>query len=358
MKKYLVALSAILLLAAIIISKNKKNEEYVSKKTRPSVTVMTVTESKNSTIIKSIGTAISNESANIMSNVTQIVSEIHFSDCDSVKKGQLLVQLNIAKKEAKKKQAEINCAEQQRELSRLEILKKKRVIPDKDYDLQKTKLLDAQAKLEAINAEVRDSSIVAPFDGVLGIRNVSIGTLLMPGNIITTIDNIDKLKVDFPVPEKYSTLLKPKLKITAKSVAFSERKFEGNIIAVVPRISPTSRSISVRGIIDNKDHLLKPGMALKISVKLQDQAIVRIPEKSLFCVGEKHYVYTVKDNKVKLCYVTMGNRKNGLVEIEKGILSGDRIVVDGVDKLGDGAIVIISKDVTKDYIQTSVEEKP
>ncbi|MDR0581067.1 MAG: efflux RND transporter periplasmic adaptor subunit [Holosporaceae bacterium] len=352
-KKHYAAFAIILLFFWIIcISQKNFKPDSIGDKKAAAVSVMRVFKSNAITNLKAIGTATSNEFVDITSNVTQRISSIHFNDCEYVKKGQLLVQLNVDKKIAEKKQAEINLLEQQRELHRLEVLKQKKVVPEKDYDIQKTKLLNAQAKLDEINADISDSSIVAPFDGILGIRQVSVGALLTPGSIVTTIDDIDKLKVDFTLPEKYSLLLKPNLKITAKCVAMAEKKFEGNILAIVPRISTTSRSISVRALIDNGNRLLKPGMMLKISIRLKGREAIRIPERALSSIGERHYVFWLSDsNRVKLQYVTIGERKNGFVEIEKNLKSGDRIITDGVNKLSDNELITIMKDETAELMR-------
>jgi membrane fusion protein (multidrug efflux system) len=262
------------------------------------------------------------------------------------------VQLNVDQKNAERKQAEINLLEQERELKRLESLRKKKIISEKEYDVQNTKLLDAQAKLNSINVEIKESSIVAPFDGVLGIRKISVGALLTPGVLISSIDDIDRLKVDFTLPEKYSTLLKPRLKIVAKNAALRGKKFEGDVLAVNPRLSAVSRSISVRGIIDNRDHFLKPGMMLKISIKLQNRRVIRIPEKSLFNIGEKRYVFTLSgDDKIKRRYVTAGEQVNGFVEIEKGLNVGDKIIVEGGGKLSDDDSVVVVQDDTEKFSQ-------
>lgn len=352
-KKYYAAVATILLLFGVVcIWQKSLKPNHANDKKAAAVSVMAVFKSNATTILKAIGSATSNEFVDITSNVTQRVSSIHFNDCEYVKKGQLLIQLNIDKKIAEKKQAKINLLEQQRELHRLEALKQKKIIPEKDYDIQKTRLLNAQAKLDEINADIRDSSIVAPFDGILGIRKVSVGALLTPGNVVTTIDDIDKLKVDFTLPEKYSLLLKPGLKITAKCIATAEKKFEGDILAVVPRVSAVSRSISVRALIDNRDRLLKPGMMLKISIRLKDRETIRIPERALSSIGERHYVFLLlNSNRVKLQYVTIGEREDGFVEIEKNLKSGDKIVIDGVNKLSDNELVTVVRDETAELIQ-------
>ncbi|MDR1333850.1 MAG: efflux RND transporter periplasmic adaptor subunit [Holosporaceae bacterium] len=344
--RYLALFSVILICTGAAILRKDSSIDHATKgRSLPAVTGMSISKTSVETILKSIGTAVSNESVDIMSNVTQKVVSIHFSDCEYVKKGQLLVQLNVDKKNAEKKQAEINLTEQQRELNRLEILKNKKVISHKEYDIQKTKMLDAQAKLDAIDADINESSIVAPFDGVLGIRKISIGALLIPGSVVTTIDDINELKVDFTLPEKYSLLLKPGLKIIVKNDALPEEKFEGIISAIVPRVSAVSRSISVRGIINNKDYLLKPGMMLKISIKLKDRESIQIPEKALASIGEKHYVFVLDESqspaKVKRKYVSIGERENGNIEIERGLEVGEKIVVDGLHKLSDEDSVLI-----------------
>ncbi|MDR2158188.1 MAG: efflux RND transporter periplasmic adaptor subunit [Holosporaceae bacterium] len=349
---YILFFIFLLCIVVFFLYRNSKPNENTLKKTQPSVSAMTVSKYNLETMLKSIGTAVSNESVDITSTVSQKVVSIHFSDCEYVKKGQLLVQLNIEKKIAEKKQAEINLLEQRRELNRLESLRKKKIVSGKEYDVQSTKLLDAQAKLDGINVEIKESSIVAPFDGILGIRKVSVGALLTPGSVVTTIDDIDKLKVDFTLPEKYSMLLKPNLKIVAKSVALKGKKFEGDILAIDPRVSTISRSIGVRGIIDNKDHLIKPGMMLKISIKLKNRETICIPEKSLFSIGEKRYVFMLTDNgRIKRRYVTTGERDNGFVEIEKGLNVGDKIITDGGNKLSDDDSVNVVKDETEEFSQ-------
>lgn len=298
--------------------------------------------SKMQTILEFIGTAVSNESVDITSSITQKVSRINFSDCDFVKKGDVLVQLNVEKQKAVQKQAEINLKEQQRELTRLSSLKDKKIIAEKEYDIQNTKLQDAQAKLAEIEEEIKEGTIVAPFDGMLGIRKISVGSLLTPGTVITTIDDIKRIKVDFPVPEKYLSLINKDCKITATSIAIPNKKFYGSVQAISPRISPISRSISVRGIIENDEYLLRPGMMLNVTIQMQDRNALLVPESSISNVGEKHFVFLLGDgNKVKQTEVEIGQRINGYVEIVKGVKAGDSVVTDGVVKISDGDTVQI-----------------
>ena len=293
--------------------------------------------SKIKTTLDFVGTAVSNESVNITSNITQKVTHVNFSDCDFVKKGDLLIQLNVDKLKAQKKQAEINLQEQRRELTRLTALKKKKVIAQKDYDIQNTKLQDAQAKLDEVIAGINEGSIVAPFDGVLGLRHISVGALLTPGTVVATIDDIKQIKVDFAIPEKYLAIVRKGGNINATSIVVPNKIFKGTVVALSPRISETSRSVTVRGLIENDKYLLRPGMMLNVLIETQDREALLISEKAVFSIGEKHFVYSVdEDHRVTQTEVEIGQRQKGTVEILRGISVGDLIITEGISKISNG----------------------
>ncbi len=343
-KKSIGAIIGLLVLFFIYVLCHDSSRTKFRQKPQFSVKIGTVTEAKLHTVLEFIGTAVSNESVDITSSVSQKVTDIKFSDCDFVKKGDILVQQNIEKQKAIKKQAEINLQEQKRELSRVSVLKNKNVIAAKEYDLQSTKVQDAIAKLAEIEEEIKERTIVAPFDGVLGIRMVSVGALLTPGTVITTIDDIKKIKVDFSVPEKYLSLIMKGCKIEVTSIALPGKKFHGTVQAVSPRVSPTSRSISVRGIIDNEEYLLRSGMMLNVIIEMQDRMAIQVPEGAVLNVGEKHYVFILQEgNKVKEQEIEIGLRQKGMVEVTKGLNLDEKIVVDGVVKIADGDVVTISQ---------------
>lgn len=320
-------------------------QTHIKHKPQVSVKVGQVTKSKIHTVLEFIGTAVSNESVDITSSVAQKVTEINFSDCDFVKKGDVLVRQNIDKQLAIKKQAEINLHEQERELARITALRKKKVIAAKEFDQQNTRVQDALAKLAEVEEEIRERTIVAPFDGMLGLRKISIGALLSPGTVITTIDDIKKIKVDFSVPEKYLSLITKGCKIEATSIALPGKKFFGTVQAISPRISETSRSMTIRGIIENDDYLLRSGMMLNVTIKMQDRNAIQIQESAILNIGEKHYVYVIdSENRAKQKEIEIGERRNHLVEITKGLTLSDRVIIDGVVKISDGDIVKISQD--------------
>ena len=345
-KKIWAVISLILLFFIYKLFHNSGSSK-IRMKPQVTVRVSQVAEAKIHTVLEFIGTAVSNESVDITSSVAQKVTEINFSDCDFVKKGDVLVRQNIDKQKTVKKQAEINLQEQQRELARITALRKRKVIAAKEFDLQNTRVQDAQAKLAEVEEEIRERTIVAPFDGMLGLRKISVGALLSPGTVITTIDDIKKIKVDFSVPEKYLSLITTGCKIEATSIALPGKKFFGTVQAVSPRISSASRSISVRGIIENNDYLLRSGMMLNVTIEMQDRNAIQVQESAILNVGEKHYVYVVdSQNKAKQREIEIGERRDHLVEVTKGLTSSDTVIIDGVVKISDGDVVKISENTS------------
>lgn len=316
--------------------KNKDNTRYV--------TVSEISLSSIHTSLESIGNAIANESVDIAANITERVTDIFFSDCEYVTKGQKLVQLNLERKLAEKEQIVANLQEQERELARLKKLNQQKLIQTREYDTQYSAWLKARAALAEIEAKIKERTICAPFDGFLGIRKISIGAMVAPGTIITTLDDIKKIKVDFPLPEKYSLAIALNQPIIATSIAIPNVEFHGTISAISPRVSSISRNIMIRGIINNDNQLLRPGMMLKIKIQLNDRIGIQIPEKSLSSIGEKYFVFILNGDKVEQRFVSIGEQKNGMIEIIKGLNVGEKIVVDGVAKLMNGMKIKIANE--------------
>jgi len=296
--------------------------------------VVKITEVNDS--INALGTVISNESVDISSTLTKRVTVVNFTDGQYVKKGDLLAQLETSQEEAEEKRLELNLAEQEREFKRLEPLRENGVVSAKDYETQHTKMLTAKAELEHIQAKIREAHIIAPFDGILGMRQISVGSLVSAGTLITTIDDIKTVKVDFFVPEKYVLKLQQNGNVFASSEASQDRKFEGKILAISTRVDENTHNASVRGIFPNSQLLLRPGMLLKINIPFDNRQGICIPETAICSNGNIQYVYKIIDNVAKIQHVKIGSRFSGKVEIIDGLSNGDEIVTDGVLKVKEG----------------------
>ena len=173
--------------------------------------------------MEALGTARANESVNITSNVTEKIKEIHFEDGQQVKAGDVLVILNQAEEKANLKQAEAVRGERKLALDRLLQLEERKLAPTDEIDRTRLELEQAEASISAIKTRISDRIIRAPFDGIVGLRNISRGALVETGDLIATLDDTSQIKLDFTVPAMFLAELRPGLKIKARATALNNR---------------------------------------------------------------------------------------------------------------------------------------
>jgi membrane fusion protein (multidrug efflux system) len=287
--------------------------------------------------IEALGTAEANDSITITAPVSECISEILFKEGSKVKKGDLLVVLNSSEEEAERDQAEVVLNEESLALKRAKTLRSKNAVSEQAYETQLAEYNVAKAKIDALKAKLEDRRITAPFSGVVGLRMVGFGAFVSPGDAITTLDDIDTIKLLFTVPEVFIRNLRTGQTIEAKCAAYPEKVFKGKVLVVDTRVNPETRAISVKGEFPNSDNLLKPGMLMTVELIGKKREAISVPEKTILSYGSKRFVYVVdKDSKAELREVETGLRKEGSVEILKGLKVGERIVTDGLIKLRKG----------------------
>jgi len=305
-----------------------------------------VTEREFSDQVEALGTVQAMEAIDLSANVTERVTELHFTDGQPVKKDDLLAELSNDEEIAMLAGAEVNLAEQEREVKRLQGLADDGAVSQVRLQEYLTARDLALQKIEEAKAQLADRQILAPFDGVLGFRRISVGALVAPGDVIATLDFIDTIKLDFAVPETFLGDLKPGMMIDARSSAFPDEAFKGKVTDIDSRVNPITRSVIVRAEIPNPDHKLRAGMLLTTQVKKNPTASMAIPERALVSVQESRYVFVVSeaDGKatVNRVAVETGRRLPGYVEVLEGLEKETLIVVDGLIGLRDGAEVTIS----------------
>jgi membrane fusion protein (multidrug efflux system) len=157
--------------------------------------------------------------------------------------------------------------------------------------------------------------------------------------VITTLDDTKIIKLDFSVPETFIAIVKEGLPHSARSVAFTNREFKGTIVSIDSRLDPTTRAITVRAEIPNADGVLKPGMFMNVRLQEERGQVLTIPEQALVPEEGRQYVFLVSNERAKKREVSIGRRKPGKVEIISGLVAGDEIVVEGTQKVRDGARV-------------------
>ncbi len=289
--------------------------------------------------IEAIGTAGANESVNVSSKTSNIVTAIHFSDGQAVRAGQILVELDRAQASADLAAATADFVESQSQYNRSRDLVQSQVVSRSQFEQLEGTMKANAGRVAAAQARLSDTYIRAPFSGHVGLRRVSLGTLISPGIVITTLDDVSSIKVDFAVPDLYVGELRPGQLVTARTSAYQGRMFEGKVVSIDSRIDPATRAVIVRAVVPNRDSALKPGMFLTVALSKERRDALLVPEEALVPEQARQFIYVMDGEVVAKREVRLGRREPGSVEITEGISAGDRVVIEGAIKLRDGASV-------------------
>ncbi len=289
--------------------------------------------------LRALGTARANEAVEITSKLSNVVTAVRFTDGQKVSRGQVLVQLDSAQARADLSVAQAALTDSTSQYNRARELLATQLVSRSQFEQLEATRNANEARVAAARARLEDTVIRAPFSGRVGLRRVSLGSLINPGTVITTLDDLGAMKVDFDVPENNLATLRAGLPLIAVSNAYPARRFVGTVESIDSRIDPATRSITVRGILPNPDGLLKPGMFLTIELTRDQRDALVIPEEALVPEQDRQYVYVVQDGRSLRREVRIGQRRPGSVEIVQGLKQGERVIVEGTVKVRDGVAV-------------------
>ena len=290
--------------------------------------------------VEALGTLKANESVTLTALVTETISAVHFDDGERVAAGQLLVEMTSAEEQALLSEARVARDEAQRQLKRVRSLANQGSASESLLDQQQRDFDAASARLKAIESRLGDRVITAPFAGVVGLRQVSVGALVSPGDPITTLDDDRVMKLDFPVPSVFLSSLKKGLAIEARARSLPEQVFSGQVAAIDSRVDPVTRSVLVRARIDNPEQQLRPGLLMQVTLLRNPRDALLVPEEALEPEGSRQYVWRVADdNSVARVEVRVGGREPGRAEILAGLEEGDRVIIHGHQKVRPGVTV-------------------
>ncbi len=310
------------------------------------VFVTTVKQQEFVDQVEALGTVQAFQNVALTSSVTEMITGIYFTDGQRVQRGDLLVEMDSSQELALKAEELAQLAEAKKQVERLKPLTSRGAASQAALDAQQLQLQTSQARLNAIEAQIKQRKIVAPFDGIVGLRNISVGALSQPGTLITTIDDDSVMKLDFSVPELFLSSLKKGHVINAKTSAWPNDVFSGEIFSVSSRVDPMTRSISVRAFIKNPDKKLLPGLLMRVELHNNVRQALVIPEESILNQGRKLFVYAIDESKpeaikVSRVEIMLGARKKGFAEVISGLEVGQKIVTHGTLRLGPGRAVVI-----------------
>ncbi|AZQ85573.1 efflux RND transporter periplasmic adaptor subunit [Colwellia sp. Arc7-635] len=315
------------------VTTKEKQQRVVSVKT------VKIAAAEFKDAVEAIGTSRANEQVLITSKYSDLVDYISFKDGDVVKKGDVLLRLNSREEAAKVKELEANLAESVAQLNRFQDLFAKKATSKSLVDQQEAKAKAISAQLLSAKIKLNDFTIKAPFSGVLGFREISLGALIDVGGVITSLDDLSIIKVDFSIPERYLTTVAVGQRIEAINTAYKSQVFIGKVTSLDSRIDPVTRTLKVRAEISNADKKLRAGMLLNLQVVRNVEQILQIPESAVIPIENDHFVFVIEAGKAIKKQLEIGRRSHGFIEVTGGIEAGTEVVIEGALKLRDGTAV-------------------
>ena len=290
--------------------------------------------------IEALGTANANESVEIRPQIAERITAIRFDEGQQVESGQDLVALEDTQARAAVASARATLVESEGQLRRARRLMETKAISAAELE-QRTARRDAdRAALDMAEARLADTLVRAPFAGRLGLRRVSLGSLVTPETVITTLDDTDPIKLDFDVPETAFAQLAEGLPVTARSAAWPNLVFRGEVASIDTRIDPVSRTVTVRALVPNEEGRLRPGMFLTVTLLREDVSALLIPEQAIVPEQSRQFVLVVgEDALVERRQVRTGRRRPGQVEVLSGLTEGEIVIAEGTQKARPGSRV-------------------
>ncbi|WP_148099116.1 efflux RND transporter periplasmic adaptor subunit [Caulobacter sp. 602-1] len=306
-----------------------------------SVSQMVVGERPFTDRIEVLGVAKGRQSVTITSNTPELITAVHFSDGETVRKGQVLVELKADQEDAGVSEARARLAQAERDYTRWKTLADKGIAPRATAEQYLSALDVARASVGTAQAQKLDRVLRAPFSGRVGISDVAPGMLIAAGTPIVSLDDASVIRVDFSVPDRYLRTLRVGLPIAARPDALPGETFQGKIAQIDTRIDPATRAIKARAEFPNAGARLKPGMLVKVSIDQGVRDGVAVPEAAVQFEGTQASVYRIakgpKGMIARRTEVDTGISEGGFIEIRAGLKTGDKIVADGLNRIQDGA---------------------
>lgn len=295
--------------------------------------------------LEALGTLQANESVRVTAKVSDTIRRINFRDGQTVRAGDVLVELTNAEEAALLAEAESLEEEARRQYERIQRLVAQSNASEALLDERHREWRTAQARVNAVRSRLADRIVTAPFSGTVGLRRVSPGAWVSPGEVITTLVDDSSMKLDFTVPALYLGSARPGTVIEASSPVFPERTFTGEVSSVDSTIDPVTRSITVRAIIPNEERMLVPGMLMTLNLLRNEREAIVIFEEAVIPRANQTFVMVVNTDQepyiAEQRQIRLGTRLPGRVEVVSGLEVGEQIISHGTLKMRPGTPVVI-----------------
>jgi membrane fusion protein, multidrug efflux system len=306
--------------------------------------------------LTAVGSVSAVEGAVVSAELAGIVSEINFENGAEAKKGEVLMKLDASQEEALLRSAEAEAQLAGTDLERSRDLAMKKVVSSAELDSAQSKFRRLNAVVDQMRSSIAKKTLIAPFDGQLGIRQVNVGQMINPGQQVVALTALDPVYVDFALPEQYLSKLAKDLEVTVRADAFPDRQFKGKLTAINSMVDPVTRNVSLQATLKNPDHALHPGNFAKVEVALPEtKKTIVIPGSavsyapygdSVFVIEKQKDPKTGKESQVlRQQFVRIGDARGDFVAVTQGLKAGQTVVGTGVFKLRNGMAVTVNNDL-------------
>jgi len=307
-------------------------------------------------VLSAIGSVSAVQGAIIAAELGGVVSDIKFENGGVAKKGDVIMKLDASQEEALLRSAEAEAELARTDLERAQGLAAQKVVSKAELDAAESKFRRLTAIVDQMRSNIRKKTLVAPFDGHVGIRQVNVGQMINAGQQVVALTSLDPVYVDFALPQQHLAQLSQGLEVRVRSDAVPDRVFPGKLTAVNSMVDIATRNVSVQATLDNPDHLLRPGMFAKAEVVLPEKSpALVIPGSavsyapfgdSVFVIEKKKDEKTGKETQViRQQFVRIGEARGDFVSVKEGLKAGETVVGTGVFKLRNGMAVTINNDL-------------
>ncbi len=317
------------------------------------VTSAEVKEEDWAPTLSSVGSVSAVQGAVISVELAGIVSEISFENGAEAKKGDVLMKLDTSQEEALLRSAAAEAQLARTDLERSRDLAMKKVVSSAELDSAQSKFTRLNAVVDQMRSNIAKKTVIAPFDGQLGIRQVNVGQMINAGQQVIALTSLDSVYVDFALPEQHLSKLTKDLEVRVRVDALPGREFKGKLTAINSMLDPVTRNVPLQATLENTDHALHPGMFAKVDVVLPvKESVLAIPATaisyapygdSVFVIEKKKDAKSGRESQVlRQQFVRTGETRGDFVTVTNGLKAGEVIVSSGVFKLRNGMEVTIN----------------
>ena len=320
------------------------------------VTSASVKEEDWAPRLTAVGSVSAVQGAVVSTELAGVVSEINFDSGAVAKKGEVLMKLDASQEEALLRSAEADAQLAGTDLERSRDLAMKKVVSGAELDSAQSKFRRMNAVVDQMRSSIAKKTVIAPFDGQLGIRQVNVGQMINAGQQVVGLTALDPLYVDFALPEQYLSKLAKGLEVTVQSDAFPGRQFKGKLTAINSMVDPVTRNVPLQATLDNPDHALHPGMFAKVEVALSEtKKTIVIPGSAVSYAPYGDSVFVIEKQKdpktgkesdmLRQQFVRVGEARGDFVAVTQGLKEDQTVVSTGVFKLRNGMAVAVNNDL-------------